>query len=122
MDCKKRHEKHDHVHGATCGHTSIRHGNEVAYLHDGHLHVAHGDHYDCVAIKVDAQNPGTCTPQHSCVGHGTDHKHGSHCGHEQVPHGDHVDYLVGDHLHHVHGNHCDSHGHIEAQRSSKAAV
>jgi hypothetical protein len=31
--------------------------------------------------------------------------HGANCGHEQVPHGNHVDYLVGDHLHHVHGSH-----------------
>ena len=32
------HSTHDHVHGIKCGHTAIRHGDHVDYLHDGHLH------------------------------------------------------------------------------------
>jgi len=32
------HEDHSHVHGANCGHTAIKHGDHVDFLHDGHLH------------------------------------------------------------------------------------
>lgn len=35
-----------HVHGATCGHTAVPHGNHVDYLVDGHLHHPHGEHCD----------------------------------------------------------------------------
>ena len=45
MNCNK-HDNHDHAHGADCGHTAVRHGDHVDYLHDGHLHHPHGDHCD----------------------------------------------------------------------------
>ena len=121
MDCLHRHNEHHHVHGAGCGHKSISHGNQTAYLHDGHMHVGHDDHYDCVAVAISSQNPDSCTPQHSCQGHEARHKHGVNCGHERVPHGSHVDYLVGGHLHHVHGSHCDDHGEVGVKSGSKAA-
>lgn len=37
---------HSHLHSAACGHESIPHGDHVDYLHDGHRHAAHADHYD----------------------------------------------------------------------------
>ena len=37
---------HPHLHSAGCGHQSIPHGDHVDYLHDGHRHAAHADHYD----------------------------------------------------------------------------
>jgi zinc transport system permease protein len=37
---------HPHLHSAACGHESIPHGDHVDYLHDGHRHAAHADHYD----------------------------------------------------------------------------
>lgn len=39
-------EAHEHVHWEECGHEAVPHGNHVDYLHDGHLHAAHGDHWD----------------------------------------------------------------------------
>jgi hypothetical protein len=36
----------DHVHGDSCGHPAIPHGDHVDYLVDGHLHHAHGSHCD----------------------------------------------------------------------------
>ena len=39
------HEK-SHVHGPTCGHEAVPHGNHVDYLVDGHLHHSHGTHCD----------------------------------------------------------------------------
>ncbi len=121
MDCKHQHQEHEHVHGRECGHTAISHGGQAAYLHDGHLHVAHGEHFDCAAVEVSSRNPDRCTPQHACVGHPANHVHGPGCGHERVPHGSHVDYLVDDHLHHAHGEHCDDHGTIDVQHGSRAA-
>ena len=35
-----------HVHGPTCGHEAVPHGNHVDYLVDGHLHHPHGSHCD----------------------------------------------------------------------------
>jgi zinc transport system permease protein len=35
-----------HVHGPSCGHESIRHGDHVDYLVDGHLHHPHEGHCD----------------------------------------------------------------------------
>ena len=107
------HHDHPHKHGPGCGHTAVRHGDHVDYLHDGHLHHAHDDHFDEHAIEVSAANPDTCTPDHACGGHEGSHKHGAGCGHEAVPHGGHVDYLVDGHLHHPHGGHCDNHGKLE---------
>ena len=40
------HETHAHTHGPDCGHQAVVHLNHVDYLHDGHRHAAHGDHYD----------------------------------------------------------------------------
>jgi hypothetical protein len=101
---------HPHKHGPGCGHTAVRHGDHVDYLHDGHLHHVHEDHVDEHTIDVSATNPDRCTIGHQCSGHDSAHTHGPGCGHEAVPHGDHVDYLVDGHLHHPHGDHCDDHG------------
>jgi hypothetical protein len=106
------HDDHDHQHGTTCGHTAIRHGDHIDYVHDGHLHREHGAHVDECTIAVDAKNPAACTPNHACAGHNAAHKHGAGCGHDAIPHGDHVDYLVDGHLHAPHGSHCDDHGAI----------
>ena len=29
-----------------CGHPAVRHGDHVDYVHDGHRHAPHGEHYD----------------------------------------------------------------------------
>ncbi|HET6562143.1 MAG TPA: metal ABC transporter permease [Marmoricola sp.] len=39
-------EDHGHQHGPDCGHTAVRHGDHVDYVHDGHRHAPHGGHYD----------------------------------------------------------------------------
>jgi len=39
-------EDHSHEHGDACGHTAVRHGDHVDYVHDGHRHAVHGGHYD----------------------------------------------------------------------------
>lgn len=39
-------EDHPHEHGPGCGHEAIRHGDHTDYVHDDHLHAAHGAHYD----------------------------------------------------------------------------
>ena len=109
MSCDS-HPEHTHQHGPDCGHVAVKHGDHVGYLHDGHLHHVHGDHVDEHSLEVGADNPGDCTPDHSCAGHESGHVHGEGCGHEAVPHGDHVDYLVDGHLHHPHNGHCDHHG------------
>jgi hypothetical protein len=36
----------EHVHGASCGHEVVPHGDHVDYLVAGHLHHPHGDHCD----------------------------------------------------------------------------
>ncbi|MGN6111077.1 MAG: hypothetical protein ACTHU0_38625 [Kofleriaceae bacterium] len=112
MPQHQTHSPHDHVHGASCGHTAIVHGDHTDYLHDGHLHHEHAGHIDECAIEIGAANPAVCTPDHSCGDHGVAHAHGPGCGHEAIPHGDHVDYIVAGHLHHPHGGHCDDHGAI----------
>ncbi len=38
--------EHPHEHGDGCGHPAVPHGDHVDYLHDGHRHAAHGEHYD----------------------------------------------------------------------------
>ena len=107
------HETHDHQHASGCGHTAVRHGDHVDYLHEGHLHRHAGGQVGECRIEAGAQNPADCTPQHACTDHPKDHQHGATCGHEAVPHGDHVDYLVNGHLHHPHGPHCDHHGKLD---------
>ena len=104
------HTDHPHRHGPNCGHTGIKHGDHVDYLHDGHLHHQKGDVVEEHAIEVSAKNPDRCTPEFGHTGHEAKHVHGPQCGHAAVPHGDHVDYLVGGKLHHPHGDHCDDHG------------
>jgi zinc transport system permease protein len=37
---------HPHQHGEECGHPAVEHEDHTDYLHDGHLHAAHGRHYD----------------------------------------------------------------------------
>ena len=39
-------ESHPHEHGEECGHPAVEHDDHTDYLHDGHLHAAHGRHYD----------------------------------------------------------------------------
>lgn len=108
---EKHHENHPHQHGEGCGHTAVRHGDHVDYLHDGHLHHPHGDHVDEHVLEISEKNPDGCNPV--AEGHDAKHKHGPGCGHEQVPHGDHTDYLVDGRLHHPHGDHCDDHGPVD---------
>ncbi|WP_110205204.1 metal ABC transporter permease [Nocardioides daejeonensis] len=38
--------EHPHRHGENCGHAAVPHGDHVDYLHDGHRHAVHGEHYD----------------------------------------------------------------------------
>ncbi len=37
---------HPHEHGPDCGHVAVTHGDHVDYLHDGHRHAPHDEHYD----------------------------------------------------------------------------
>jgi DNA-binding transcriptional ArsR family regulator len=50
VDCEpvdhRPHRAHPHVHGTGCGHVGVPHRDHVDYLHNGHRHAAHGDHYD----------------------------------------------------------------------------
>jgi zinc transport system permease protein len=39
-------EAHPHKHGPDCEHAAIRHGDHTDYVHEGHRHAVHGDHYD----------------------------------------------------------------------------
>jgi hypothetical protein len=103
------HPGHTHEHGDDCGHTAVRHGEHVDFLHDGHLHHPHGDHVDEHVLEVSDDHPEGCTDPVD-GGHDSGHVHEPGCGHEPVPHGDHVDYLVEGRLHHPHGDHCDDHG------------
>ena len=38
--------EHPHEHGPDCGHVAVQHGDHVDYVHDGHRHASHGEHYD----------------------------------------------------------------------------
>ena len=40
------HDHHEHQHGETCGCKTVKHGDHIDYVHDGHLHRIHGDHVD----------------------------------------------------------------------------
>ena len=42
----KEHYPHSHKHKKNCGHKMEKVGKNVVYLHDGHKHKAHGEHYD----------------------------------------------------------------------------
>jgi len=37
---------HDHIHGDGCGHRTVLHDDHTDYLHNGHWHAEHGNHYD----------------------------------------------------------------------------
>jgi zinc transport system permease protein len=39
-------DEHPHEHGESCGHPAVPHGDHVDYVHDGHRHAVHGEHYD----------------------------------------------------------------------------
>ncbi|MPZ59738.1 MAG: metal ABC transporter permease [Propionibacteriales bacterium] len=39
-------ESHPHEHDEYCQHPAVVHGDHVDYVHDGHRHAPHGDHYD----------------------------------------------------------------------------
>ncbi len=39
-------DEHPHQHGEECGHLAVPHGDHVDYIHDGHRHAVHGEHYD----------------------------------------------------------------------------
>ena len=39
-------DEHPHEHGGDCGHLAVKHGDHVDYVHDGHRHAPHGEHYD----------------------------------------------------------------------------
>lgn len=103
----RRHEAHEHQHGADCGHVAVRHGRHTDYLHDGHLHYVEGDAVYEHAIEESDHNPDVCKPlkEH--------HQHGPRCGHKTIPHGDHMDFVVEGRLHHPHGEHCDDHGPVK---------
>ena len=79
---------HIHVHPRGCGHTGVQHEDHAVYLHGGHLHHHHKDHFDEHPIRVSGVNPDDCTVGHECDGHGAGNAHGPHSGHEPVPHGD----------------------------------
>lgn len=112
MSEHQMHDQHSHSHGPGCGHTTIKHGDHIDYLHEGHLHSVHGGHGHVHehTLTEGGANPSACTPAHACEGHDAKHSHGSGCGHEAVPHGSHTDYLVKGHLHHPDKEHCDDHG------------
>ncbi|MCU0777878.1 MAG: hypothetical protein MUF86_09475 [Akkermansiaceae bacterium] len=107
------HESHDHNHNASCGHTQVKHGDHVDFVHDGHLHHQNEDgSVEEHTLEVSAKNPDGCASVNHLT-HNDHHVHGPDCGHEAVPHGDHVDYIVEGRLHHPHGDHCDDHGPVE---------
>lgn len=43
---RAEHTVAEHEHGPSCGHEAVEHGDHVDYIHDGHRHAAHEDHYD----------------------------------------------------------------------------
>ena len=42
----QEHYPHFHKHKKDCGHKMEKVGKKKVYIHDGHKHVAHGDHFD----------------------------------------------------------------------------
>ena len=45
-------DTHDHTHGPGCGHTAIRHGDHVDYLHDGELHHHGGEGVEACDLET----------------------------------------------------------------------
>jgi zinc transport system permease protein len=39
-------EQHPHRHQPECGHPAVQHGDHLDFLHEGHRHASHADHYD----------------------------------------------------------------------------
>jgi len=39
-------ESHPHRHAPGCGHQAVQHGDHTDFIHEGHRHAAHADHYD----------------------------------------------------------------------------
>jgi zinc transport system permease protein len=39
-------ESHPHRHAPGCGHPAVQHGDHTDFIHEGHRHAAHADHYD----------------------------------------------------------------------------
>jgi zinc transport system permease protein len=39
-------EIHPHRHEPGCGHPAVQHGDHTDFIHEGHRHAAHADHYD----------------------------------------------------------------------------
>ena len=39
-------ENHPHRHAAGCGHPAVQHGDHTDFIHEGHRHAVHADHYD----------------------------------------------------------------------------
>jgi zinc transport system permease protein len=39
-------EDHPHQHAPGCGHPVVQHGDHTDFIHEGHRHAAHADHYD----------------------------------------------------------------------------
>ncbi len=37
---------HPHEHGPSCGHPRVQHGDHEDFIHEGHRHAVHADHYD----------------------------------------------------------------------------
>ena len=64
------HANHQHVHGEGCGHTAVKHGNHIDYIHDGHLHHEHNGHYDEHSLDVNTDY---------IVNGRLHHQHGDHC-------------------------------------------
>lgn len=49
MSTTEIHAEHtvsEHEHGTDCGHEAVPHDDHVDYVHDGHKHASHGEHYD----------------------------------------------------------------------------
>lgn len=44
--CRPAAAEADHIHGASCGHPAVPHGDHTDYLVDGVLHHPHSDHCD----------------------------------------------------------------------------
>ena len=39
-------ESHPHRHAPGCGHQAVQHGDHTDFIHEGHRHAVHADHYD----------------------------------------------------------------------------
>jgi hypothetical protein len=45
-EAHRPHLGHMHVHGPGCGHEAVAHETHTDYVHDGHRHARHDQHYD----------------------------------------------------------------------------